>query len=845
VALNKKNILDMSGSVKNKSFISVLCIFLYSITFAQPGQPGNNAELKIGRLYGKVVDGNSKQPLAYATVMVLKTMPTGEEVLVEGGLTLENGDFNITDLAMGSYIVKINYIGNKDLIRKVKISPPNNVEQDLGDLAMTVDAQLLSTVEITAEKVSTMISLEKRVFNVDKNITTAGGTAEDILKNVPSVSVDMDGNAKLRDRGTTVYVDGKPSLMALNQIPSDQVESVEVISNPSAKYEASTTGGILNIVRKKNRKAGYNGVISLGIGTQGRYNGNANLNVNEGKWNVSTFYSFNTANVLTDGYLYRTNQNADGSLLNYFNQNSDVTFRNTFHTGRLNLDYSINNRNTLSLSGSVNNGSFYNLVSQGYQYLTSERKITEYGLRNTVSDNGFLRNSVEAQWKKSYAKKDRSLVALANYAWGSGKNTADWNTTGFDSEGNNLSGYPELVDINGANKNGQALFQLDYVNPINDSTKVEMGIRSFWNIRDQQYFFSPYDYEASDYVRDNQFSQDNRINESINAAYVTYSGRFKNQISFQAGLRFEQSKMDGKARLEGTSDFGYSYPKGNTKDLLRSIFPALYLTKKLDESSELGLNFSRKIQRPNFRQLMPAIQSNDKQNITIGNPNLQPEFINLAELNYNKIFGASNWLSTIYFSNETNTIKPLVSPSELDPTVLITTFVNGINEIKYGIDNTLKLGFGKKLDFMFNANIFRFNVTVDTFVNTGWAGNGKASINYRLPSNFTLQINGAYEGNRPIPQGNRQGIAFMDLAIKKSFFGNAANLTLSVSDVFNSRKDITIYTQPTYVQETMRRRENRFFRVTLQIPFGKADASIFKKSKKRPESQDESDFGGS
>ncbi|MBK9734595.1 MAG: TonB-dependent receptor family protein [Saprospiraceae bacterium] len=258
----------------------------------------------------------------------------------------------------------------------------------------------------------------------------------------------------------------------------------------------------------------------------------------------------------------------------------------------------------------------------------------------------------------------------------------------------------------------------------------------------------------------------------------------------------------------------------------------------------MGLNFSRKIQRPNFRQLMPGIQANDKQNITIGNPNLQPEFINLAELNYNKIFGTHNWLFTIYFSNETNTLKPLVQPSTVDSTILVTTFVNGKNEITYGSDNTLRLAFGKKLDIMMNANIFKFNVVVDTFSNTGWAANGKASINYRLPSGISLQLNGAYEGNRPIPQGNRKGIAFMDFAIKKSFFNNTANVTFSINDIFNSRKDITIYTQPTYIQESMRRRETRYFKVTLQIPFGKADASFFKKSNRKSEGQDQPDFNG-
>ncbi|MEO5581914.1 MAG: outer membrane beta-barrel protein [Saprospiraceae bacterium] len=826
-------------------FSSSLLLLLW-IPFASAQQPTGNtfSSLSIGRLYGKIIDVQSKEPIAYASVVVLKTLKNGQDSLIGGSLCLENGDFNITNLPMGALKLKVSFVGNKDLNLPVKISQPNNIEQDLGDLGMTQMSQVLGTVEITAEKASTMISLEKRVFNVDKSLTAAGGTAEDVLKNVPSITVDVDGNAKLRDRGTTIYVDGKPTLMSLTQIPSDQIESVEVISNPSAKYEASSSGGILNIVLKKNRKPGYNGVIGLGLGSQNRYNGMLNLNAHEGKWSIGGFYNVNATNAPSTGYVYRTNLNTEGVVQNYFNQNTDVTFQNAFQIGRLILDYSINNRNTISLSGTKVNGKFNIMSNQNYEYMTSGNQLTSYGTRITTPENDFKNNSVEAQWKKTFATKNKSLSALATYGWGSVSNLANWTTTGFDRQGNTLSNYPELVQINGANSNSQAIFQLDYVNPINESSKIELGLRSYWSGRDQNYFYKPFSYSENEYVQDNQFSQDTRITESINAAYITYSGHLENKINYQAGLRFEQSNLTGISHLDGASDFGYSYPNGNGTDLLRSLFPAIYISKKVDASTELGLNFSRKIQRPRFQQLMPGIQSNDKQNIQIGNPNLQPEFINLAELNYNKIFGSHNWLSTLYLSNETNTIKPFISPSITDPSVLVTRFVNGTSELMYGLDNTLKLGFGKNLEIMLNANLFKFNVSVDTITNSGWTGNGKINLTYRLPSNFSVQLNGALEGNRPIPQGNRQSIAYADFAVKKSFFHNAANVTFSVNDIFNTRKDITVFTQPTFIQETMRRRDTRYFKLSLQIPFGKADASIFKKSSKRQEGQEQPDFSG-
>jgi len=801
--------------------------------------------IRIGRVYGRIIDPTTKQAVPYASVTVLRSMPNGTDTLVGGGLSQENGDFNITQLPMGVLKVRVRFMGYKELNKTVKISAPNDLEQDMGDLLLAPDATVLDAVEVRAEKASTQLSLEKRVFNVEKNITTAGGTAEDVLKNVPSVTVDVDGNAKLREKATTIYVDGKPTLMSLNQIPADQIESVEVISNPSAKYEASTTGGILNIVMKKNTKPGYNGVLALGVGNQNRYNGMLNLNLHQGKWSVSGFYNMNSSKVPTVGYTHRTNFLSNGAVLNRFDQNTSVVFENIFQTGRMNVDYALNNRNTFSLSGTIVSGKFNIMPNQFYTYHNSEGALTSYGVRKTNPKNNFQNNNVEAQWKKTFAKKDKSLVVLANYSWGTGSNTAAWSTTGFDSLGQALPNYPELVQISGDNTNQQGVFQLDFANPINDSTKIEMGVRSFWSDRNQEYFYKPFQYELNQYVLDNQFSQYNRITESINAAYINYSGNWKHQIRYQAGFRFEQSFLHGKSFLDGVGSFGYDYPKGTGKDLLRSLFPALYLSKKINPSSEIGLNFTRKIQRPNFRQIMPGIQASDKQNYQVGNPNLQPEFVNMAELNYNKIFGANNWLSTIYISNETNTLKPLLRASETDPTVLVTSFVNGKNELTWGSDNTLRMAFGKNLDVMLNANVFNFKVTVDTFTNTGWAVNGKANVTYRLPADFSVQLNSGYEGNRPMPQGNKKAIAYLDFAVKKSFFNNAANITFTISDVFNSRKDIAIFNQPTYTQQVMRRRDSRFFKLSLQIPFGKADASMFKRMKDaKSRNQEMPDFSG-
>jgi hypothetical protein len=826
--------------------LSCLSLVVFSQKPTQGGAPaGANPMARmgnIGRVYGKIVDASTKKPIEFASVVILRPMGQGKpDSIIGGGLTLENGDFSIDKLPFGGIKVKVSFVGFLDFMKFVTLFPPDNAEMDLGDLTLKTDSKVLQSVEVTAQKAQMQLSLDKKTFNVDKNITATGGTAEDVLKNIPSVTLDADGNAKLRNVGTTIYVDGRPTMMSLNQIPSDQIESVEVISNPSAKFEAATTGGILNIVLKKNRKPGYNGFIGLGVGTGNRYNTTANLNVKQGRWNFSGFGSINASKNPTVGY---TRRNAlTGQSI--FEQNTATTFDNSFKIARIAADYSVNNRNTITLAGNIVKGIFDINSDQDYVYpFATADTIVKTGSRAIRPQNQFTNYQLQTTWKKNFPQKGRELTLDATYGFGNSSNTANWTTTGINAKGEKLKNFPELVDISGGNKGQQLTAQLDYTNPINDSTKVEMGFRSNSNFRNQQTFFKQYNYSKDIYEQQNGISQNADITDIINAAYFTYTSRFKKGINYQVGLRYEQSKLDGKSKLESSPSFGYDY----TKNIGNSLFPSIYLSKKIDKKNEIQLNFSRKIQRPNFMQLMPVIQNNDRQNIRIGNPKLEPEFLNKTEFNYNKLFAAHNWLFSAYFELETNTIKPFAYQSTTDTSVIISTFTNAKDETRYGIDNTLKLALSKNLDFTTNFNLY--NITISSPVLptvNGWGYDAKANLNYKLPKGFSVQLNGSYESDRVIPQGKRIGVAFADFAVKKSFFGGIANVTFSVNDVFDSRKERAIYNFNSFTQETMRRRDLRYYKLSLQMPFGKMDASIFRKAKdakKQQGGQQDMDFGG-
>ena len=278
--------------MKNHLFIIIL--FFYSLSFAQmPGMGGMKGmkDPKLGRVYGKVLDNATGLPVEYASIQVLWY---SKDSLLGGSLVKPNGDFAVDGLpSFGQIRVKISFIGYKNYIQKVYLSPPDKIDQDLGNIKLMVNEAMTKEIEITAEKSTVTLGIDRRVYNVDKDLSVKGGTAVDVMKNVPGVTVDADGNAQLRNQAPTIFVDGRPTSLTLQQIPADQIERVEIITNPSVKFDASATGGILNIIMKRNTKPGYNGMVMAYVGTGDRYGGVANLNLKGGPWNISTMYSYN------------------------------------------------------------------------------------------------------------------------------------------------------------------------------------------------------------------------------------------------------------------------------------------------------------------------------------------------------------------------------------------------------------------------------------------------------------------------------------------------------------------------------------------------------------------------
>lgn len=819
---------------------------------ARGGANGQRQMPQIGHVYGKLVDADTKKPIGYAAVALLKLRDSS---VVTGMLTKENGEFNFENLPFGTFNMRITFMGYGSIYKKVAISP-QTMDQDLGNLKMRPDSKLLGTVEVTGQKSAFTMGIDKKVFNVDRNLVSVGGTAQDVLKNVPAVNVDIDGNVTVRNASPTIFVDGKPSTLTLDQIPADAIESVELITNPSARYDAEGMSGILNIVLKKNRRAGINGMVTAGIGTGDKYNGGGNINVRQGKVNVFANYMVNANRNWGDGTTDRTNYlNGDTSFLH---QQSNSRSTPTFQFGRVGLDYYLDNRNTISVSQNIVDGNFKN-----YEDLRSTFNKGD-SLSNRINNNkfGFRNYTTALDFKHTFAEPNREWSASVNYNYSTNNRNGDFNTQPLTPDGL-PTGQPALQNNHSDGKTTFITAQTDYTDPIGKNGKLELGLKT--TLRNYSSIYNVYDQDTitKGYTFNDLLSNDYKYKEQIYAGYVNYSGTVGN-FGYQGGLRVEQYVYSGEIPSEGMK---YKPTKATP-----GFFPSVYLSQKFKNDQELQLNYSRRVTRPNFFQLIPYRDYTDPLNQREGNPNLKPEYTNSLEFSYAKNWKNSNFLGSIYYRNTNNLLSTISVPLGKD--TLLTTFVNADKNNSYGAELTGKKTFFGIWDVTANVNLYRTEISVtqdkEVFKNSNFSWNAKLNSETKLPANFTLQVSGNYQaptialpnnsggggggrgggggGFMMVPtsaQGTIKGFSSVDVGLKKDFLKNkTASLTLALSDVFNTRQYELNQVSPAFSQDYIRKRESRILRLTFAYRFGKFDAQIFKRKNTKADRGDMQNMQG-
>jgi outer membrane receptor protein involved in Fe transport len=861
-----------------KRFLLIACVMLITANLmaqfpGAPGGKGNTQAMNMGHIYGKIVDSFGK-PISEVSVILLQNKfdsvsKKKKDVLLKGLTTKANGEFSFEGLPIfGPLKLKISAVGYKAIDQTVAFQMKmdagamkpnadasaqmsamtnmiNNFDKDLGNIVLANDAKQLAGVTVTANTSALKMDIDKKVFNVDKNIVSAGGTALDVMKNVPSLQVDIDGNVKLRNATPQIYIDGRPTTLTLDQIPADAIESVEVITNPSAKYDASGgSAGILNIVLKKNKKTGYNGNVMAGVDKHGGVNGGGSFSVREGKINLSASAMVNQMHNKTTGTTDRLNF---GDTQTHVYQDNHNKTNGGFMFGRLGLDYFVTNRTTLSLSVIRVHGEFRpeeTIDITTDSIFNSEILSSSYSQRLSNSKREFNALGFQGGMKYNFPKAGEELTIDGNVFKGKNEGNSMYTTNYYD--GSTISGtQQQQVISSGGNK--FITIQTDYVKPITDKTKLETGLRAQMNRikNDNETFIQGVG--GSDFVKIPSATNNYSNHDNVYAAYASFTSAIKD-FGYKVGLRAESSNYNGELSNTGET-FSNKYPI--------SLFPSVFFSQKLKNKQELQLSFTRRVRRPNFFQLIPYVDYTDSLNIRKGNPNLKPEFTKSLEMSYSKTLkGNNSILASIYFKNTTDLITNYLDTA-INPVTgkqdLINTYVNANSSYSYGAEATSVNYLKKWWDLTANVNIYNSKINTDNINGTSqdamWSWFGKINNNFKLPKNFTIQLSGDYQSKTNLPVNNSTGqmgppmsqaqsssqgyirpFWGVDMAFKKTFLkNNAAAITLSISDIFKTRKQDQYSYSEFFEQNYYRINNPQMIRLNFSYRFGKMDATLFKR----------------
>lgn len=789
-------------------FLSLVCIlFATNQLYAQ--------KLSI---VGRIIDEQTSKPLEYVVISILNSNNT----LVGGSLSKANGDFIIEDVAKAELTLVANTVGYYPLKIPIKFAT-NQLTIDVGNLKLKLNTQLLKEVEIQAEKSHINLGIDKRVYNVDKDLAAVGGSAIDAMKNIPGLTINSDNSVNLRNQLPTIFVDGQPSALSLDQIPSSEIDRIEVITNPSVKYMASSTGGIINVILKKNLNPGYYGQLNAAIGTNQRKSIGGNLNQREQGFSIQAsgnYYSLQNNNngTSTRQYFNETIQVGDLSLLNRNNTEKWGL------TGRISSDFKLTIRSTLRLTYSFNHNEVLGKENQTYSSYGISPQNSIGGIQNNVQFNAWKVHHGAINYRKTYPKEGKELNSDVVFYASDNTNNFNFNQLGQTNQ--------ELLfaQKNTGKRLAQYLvWQLDYTNPIHENANFDWGYRFGYKQSFSDFMVEYFDTSNSNYQSNSGLTNNYRIDDFVGAAYINYARKYK-KFGYQAGLRFEQTYF--VANSTNTNEtFSFIYPV-NINELNKSLFPAIYFSYNLNSKSEVQLNFSRKIGRPEFTQLIPFITYADRQSIQIGNPVLGPEFITIAEFNYAFSAEKISLLSGVYSRQSTGAITNIIYPLLNDSSVLVSSFGNGSNKIDIGWENSIKWFRSKMLDVTLNTHVFHSKVEIqqaeNTYTNSGFSYNAKCMINYNLNSNLRMQVSGNYEAPRIIAQGLINEIYYADISANYRL-NKSLDFSLTLSDVFNTKRYGTRFESPEIVQETVRRWEVRYLRFNATWKFGEADQSIFRR----------------
>lgn len=801
-----------------------------------------------GRISGIIVDSVSNKPVEYATVAIFD-IKTGKPV--DGTVTDLKGAFLLKSVPDGDFKFVVSFIGYKNFeIAKLTIGKGNK-EKNLGNVSLPPDVRTLAEVTVTGEKALIEDKVDRLVYNAERDLANSGGDAGDVLRKVPLLSVDLDGNVSMRgSQNIRVLINGKPSTIvansvadALKMIPSDQIKTVEVITSPSAKYDAEGSAGIINIITKKNTLQGITGSIDVAGGNRAS-NLFGNVNLRTKKFGVSLNAGGRMMYPPTGGYIDITRQLINGQSLRTRQENNGQQLGG-FGNVQLSLDYTFNPKNSLTYSirnsrrafNLENNQQSYSFINGGIGTPTFGNEINTKNIGNNLDMN--------LDYTRKFDKEGKELSILAQFSENRGDNSYTRNQYQGASVGE--ISYRE----NNPNKSltQERTVQIDYQDPLTQYAQIETGVKMILRHIESDYRFN-YDSSATgaykaNPLRTNVFSYD----QNVYSAYMSFLFQTKNKWGFKPGVRYEYTEIGAKYQDAPAVDL----PNFGT------IVPSLTVSKGLKGGKTIRVSYNRRIQRPSIQYLNPNVSQSDPFNVSFGNPNLKPEYTNNFEINLSTFFKTTTLnfstyarmtegsIETVRYRGGQDLFNQLTAAQGvntgtvvINSNTLLTTFQNIGSNRAYGMNifAMVKPITGLTINGNVDVRYIMLNSPALGISNQNWTFNLFGQIQYQLGKNWSAQMFGYGRAREVQLQGTQGGFMGYSFNLLKEFKKQQASLGFGaenfLQNAFKQRTNLSSNTPGNvFTQEQVNYMYNRGFRITFRKRFGKMtfDGNFFQRKK--------------
>ncbi len=814
-------------------FSTLLFLFLFTPYYV------NAKELELGNVKGSVVDGKSKEALGFVTISVFDK--SGKNV-VKAGMSDNNGTFDISDIRLGTYMLRVTFLGYQTLNLPFSLSK-DKPDISLGSLGLSEVPNQLQEVTVTGQRAQMRLDIDKKVFDVDQSIAATGGSATDVLENVPSVSVDNEGNVSLRSsESVTIFINGRPSglnsdnqAQILQQMPAESIQSIEIITNPSAKYSPEGSAGIINIVLKEDRKAGYFGSVQAGVDTDGGYRASANINLNSGKWDSYANIGLRRMKMERGGFSNRIN-NPDTPDQSYLNQTTDGNNEGYGLFLRAGTTYHFAKNDYLGLSGFGMLGSRDQYTGINYIGTTDLSTVTDWtGYRKSDSNNDNKGMSLTLDYQHDFGKDHNLKSSISYNIWNmDGTTDYDQRTDSVFPSKTVLSYQSQLS--NRDSKNFEA--QIDYTNKLSENTKIEAGYKG--DLDDNKSPTETWN-DPEHLVIIESLYNDFTYKSNIQALYATFSSRINKSFGYQLGLRGEYTHIN-------TESIDYYNNNDQYKDSYFDLFPSAFLTYTLPKNNELQVNYTRRINRPRGRELNSFKNITDVTRITMGNPKLNPVYTNAYEFTYLKNLDYHTFSTTAYYRTNKGVIQNV---SYMMDGTMYSQPINISESQSLGVELLAKDRFFNILDLTTTVNLYYYKLNESQFTPIGsstsidvrgqedFSWDARMIANLMLKSGLSFQITGNYNAAQAIAQGTMDASYSLDAGLRKSFFNRKLSVALTARDLLDSRKRTTHTSGEGFSQDAENWFGGRKFNLTLTYNFG----NMTNKNKKQ-QRQDNNNNGG-